>query len=195
MFCGNCGKEIDNNAKFCRYCGKPVVAQRATPPPQYAPPPQQSPPQPQYSPPPQYVPPPQYAPPPPQYAPPPPSQYTQPPPQYAPPPSQYVPPPPPQPAAVVPTTSSKSKGTAAVLTFFLGWLGMHRFYVGKKGSATLMLLLTIAGSIVYFIARSGESNMSGSFGLIFSVLGIWLFIDFITILVGKFRDGKGLPLK
>lgn len=34
----------------------------------------------------------------------------------------------------------KSKIIAFVLWFFLGWLSMHRFYVGKIGSGILYLL-------------------------------------------------------
>lgn len=33
--------------------------------------------------------------------------------------------------------SDKSRGVAAVLCFFLGGLGIHRFYVGKIGTGLL----------------------------------------------------------
>lgn len=32
MYCRNCGKEIDNHAAFCNYCGTPVVSTQAVPP-------------------------------------------------------------------------------------------------------------------------------------------------------------------
>lgn len=66
--------------------------------------------------------------------------------------------------------SAKSKGTAALLCFFLGGLGLHRFYVGKVGTGIAMIL-TAGG------------------------LGIWAFIDLIVILCGNFKDKYGLPLK
>jgi TM2 domain-containing membrane protein YozV len=127
----------------------------------------------------QEAPPPQYAPPQ-QYAAPPP------PPQYVPPAPQYNAPPVFQQAASMPVTSSKSKTTAAILAFLLGQLGIHRFYLGKVGTGVLQLLLAIVG---YATIAVGV----GIFVL--WALGIWILIDFIMILMGKFKDKNGLPLK
>ena len=66
--------------------------------------------------------------------------------------------------------SAKSKGTAAVLCFFLGALGVHRFYVGKVGTGILWLLT------------------AGCFGL-------GAVIDFIMILCGSFKDKDGAVIK
>ncbi len=66
--------------------------------------------------------------------------------------------------------SAKSKGVAAVLAFFLGYLGIHRFYVGKIGTGILWLL---------------------TLGL----CGIGQLIDFIMILCGSFKDKDGAVLK
>jgi hypothetical protein len=65
--------------------------------------------------------------------------------------------------------SPRSRMAAALMAFFLGWLGVHRFYVGKVGTAILMVL-TVGG------------------------FGIWATIDLIMILVGAFTDGAGRPL-
>jgi TM2 domain-containing membrane protein YozV len=62
--------------------------------------------------------------------------------------------------------SPKSRLVALLLCFFLGPLGVHRFYVGKVGTGVVMIL-TIGG------------------------LGIWALIDFIMIAVGSFRDKEG----
>ena len=59
--------------------------------------------------------------------------------------------------------SDKSRLAAAILCWFLGVLGIHRFYVGKIGTGILMLI-TLGG------------------------FGIWALIDFIMILIGSFRD-------
>ena len=62
--------------------------------------------------------------------------------------------------------SKHSKVTLALVCFFIGSLGIHRFMVGKPGTAILMILTLGA-------------------------LGIWTLIDFIMILLGKFRDRDG----
>jgi TM2 domain-containing membrane protein YozV len=59
--------------------------------------------------------------------------------------------------------SPHSRLVALLLCFFLGALGVHRFYVGKIGTGILMIL-TLGGC------------------------GIWILIDLIMIAVGSFRD-------
>ena len=66
--------------------------------------------------------------------------------------------------------SEKSNTVALLLCFFIGFLGVHRFYVGKIGTGVLMLV-TLGG------------------------LGIWNLIDVIVIVMQKFTDGKGDTLK
>ena len=66
--------------------------------------------------------------------------------------------------------SAKSKGTAAVLCFFLGALGIHRFYAGKTGTGILWLFTG-------------------------GLLGIGAVVDFIMILCGSFTDKDGAILK
>ena len=57
-----------------------------------------------------------------------------------------------------------------LLCFFLGGLGIHRFYVGKTASGVVQLL-TCGGC------------------------GIWLLVDFIMILLGNFTDSEGNVIK
>jgi len=71
--------------------------------------------------------------------------------------------------------SPKLRLPTFLFAFFLGMLGIHRFYVGKVGSgiAQLLLSLTVVGM---------------------AVTGIWVLIDWITILSGTFRDADGLKI-
>lgn len=62
--------------------------------------------------------------------------------------------------------SDKSFVATLLLCIFLGYLGVHRFYVGKVGTGILMLI-TLGG------------------------FGIWTLIDLIMIIVGFFKDKQG----
>ncbi len=66
--------------------------------------------------------------------------------------------------------SDKKMVTACLLCFFIGGLGIHRFYVGKTGTGILMIL-TLGG------------------------LGIWIIIDLVMILTGGFKDSEGKDLQ
>lgn len=63
----------------------------------------------------------------------------------------------------------KSKLVAALLCFFLGGLGVHRFYLGYT-TLGIVQLLTCGGC------------------------GIWALIDFIQILLGNLKDSEGQDL-
>lgn len=75
----------------------------------------------------------------------------------------------------------KSKFVAGLLGIFLGFLGIHRFYLGYTGIGLLMLLLTVIGSV-----PSG--------GCTFGFVGLWGFIEGIICLCGGMRDADGLEL-
>ena len=68
-----------------------------------------------------------------------------------------------------PPVGDKGFVPAILLCFFLGALGLHRFYVGKIGTGILMIL-TLGG------------------------FGIWMIIDFVMIVIGKFTDKEGRAL-
>ena len=62
--------------------------------------------------------------------------------------------------------SDKSRLVVSLLCFFLGWLGVHRYYVGKIGTGILMTL-TLGG------------------------FGFWVVADLIVVVCGAFRDTQG----
>ncbi len=62
--------------------------------------------------------------------------------------------------------SERSRGVAFALAALLGPFGAHRFYVGKTGTAALMLC-TVGG------------------------LGLWYLYDLILVASGSFRDANG----
>ena len=66
--------------------------------------------------------------------------------------------------------SEKSWIVPLVFCIFLGLIGFHRFYVGKGGTAILMLL-TLGG------------------------FGIWTVVDLITIIIDSFTDDDGKIIK
>jgi TM2 domain-containing membrane protein YozV len=66
--------------------------------------------------------------------------------------------------------SPKSRMVAGILGFFLGGLGVHRFYLGNIGLGVALLLVG------------------------WLTLGIWPLIDWIIVLAGEAHDGDGLPV-
>ncbi len=65
--------------------------------------------------------------------------------------------------------SEKGFVPTILLCFFLGVLGIHRFYVGKIGTGILQLVT-------------------------FGGLGIWTLIDLVVIVMGNFNDAQGRPI-
>jgi len=71
---------------------------------------------------------------------------------------------------VITNPSSLNRLTALLLCLFLGFLGAHRFYVGKIGTA-LLFPITFGG-----------------------FLGIWWIYDTVMIVTGEFTDSEGRRL-
>lgn len=72
---------------------------------------------------------------------------------------------------------AKSKVAAALLCFFFGMLGVHRFYLGHNGAGIALLLMTLL-----------------SFGILWPVTFVWALIDLIMIFTGSLRDAQNRPL-
>lgn len=78
--------------------------------------------------------------------------------------------------------NAKSKMAAGLLGIFLGYLGIHNFYLGYTGKAIAQLLLTLIGWIACGIGPT--------------VAAIWGFIEGILILTGSINvDAEGNTLR
>ena len=73
----------------------------------------------------------------------------------------------------------KSKIVAALLAFFLGAIGVHKFYLGKPQAGLIHIVLGIGGYILLFIgmfsgfagAMAGSGSIGG-LGLLLLVIGL-----------------------
>lgn len=82
---------------------------------------------------------------------------------------------------VNPRINAKSKIAGGLLGIFLGYFGVHNFYLGYTNKAVAQLLLTTIGWILC--------------GLGPIVAGIWGFIEGVMILAGSIdKDADGNPL-
>ena len=82
--------------------------------------------------------------------------------------------------------SNKSKLAALLLCLFLGTLGLHRIYIGRKQSGLAMLGLTVVGWLTTGLGIGGALTL---------FVGIWALVDLVTLWIGKLTDDQGRPLK
>lgn len=82
--------------------------------------------------------------------------------------------------------NAKSKLAAGLLGIFLGWLGIHRFYLGYNNIAIAQLAVGLIGFFTVWFTC----------GLILLAAWIWGLIDGIMILTGSIAtDAQGKPLR
>lgn len=70
------------------------------------------------------------------------------------------------------TNEAKSTGAAYLIWFFLGGLGGHRFYLGRTGSATIMLAMLLIGLVTLPI---------GIGAVLLVAVGFWGLVDAFLI--------------
>ena len=101
-----------------------------------------------------------------------------------------------------PASSDKRKGTYQLLALLMGGLGVHNFYVGRKGIAIVQVILTLVQVIVMAAiaskATTGPHAAGHAVGTLFwkvalgpSVAHIWAIVECFIVK----KDGKGLPFK
>jgi TM2 domain-containing membrane protein YozV len=76
----------------------------------------------------------------------------------------------PAPVSALADTSPKSRLVVTLLAYFLGGIGVHRFYLGKVGTGIAMIFT-------------------------FGGLGIWALVDFIFAVAGMMRDKEGKVIR
>jgi TM2 domain-containing membrane protein YozV len=118
-------------------------------------------------------------------------------------------------------SSPKSRTVMAVLAWFTGYVGVHRFYAGRIPSGVAMAIVWVLGMCIYVpgIIFSMADDVFGRttgfaaietaartspvwFGVLLIIVGglmvtgmeIWRLVDFVMVLLGRFRDGDGLPI-
>lgn len=91
--------------------------------------------------------------------------------------------------------SPKSQFALIVLFLLLGGFGMHRFYAGRTQTAILQMSISAAAIIflVSSIIGRDQSVLTAS-TLLFVVNGVWMIVDFFTVVTGRFRDSDDLPI-
>ena len=82
--------------------------------------------------------------------------------------------------------SPKSRLATTLLAWFLGYFGAHRFYIGKTGTAIVMLVLGIVGIPLCFVFI-GIPIVIG--------VSVWSLVDFIIAVTGNMRDRDGLLIE
>ena len=100
--------------------------------------------------------------------------------------------------------SPKSRLATSLLAWFLGIFGAHRFYVGKTGTAVIMLMLGVLSGICYLVGLfGGLASERGEpvWGLMliaavpYFAVWVWMIIDFIMAVTGNFKDRQGKIIK
>ena len=87
----------------------------------------------------------------------------------------------PPPAPLLPVAAAKSKKTAMILAFALGWTGAHRFYLGSVTQGFVQMLLSFVFSWI-------------TLGLTFLAAIVWGVAEGFMIQNGAInRDAQGRP--
>ena len=90
-------------------------------------------------------------------------------------------------------SSPKPRLDILILALLFGWLGIHRFYVGKTRSALVMLFLFILGLLISVLLSIWGINTFAN-GIPLITLAVWYFIDLASIISGKFKDAERRPI-
>ncbi len=78
----------------------------------------------------------------------------------------------------------KSRTTAACLALFLGWTGIHKFYLGHRNVAVIHVALTLVGVVVFIAQATAPAS-----GLVAVYIAAWASLLFCYFYVRRFHFG------
>lgn len=78
-----------------------------------------------------------------------------------------------------PATGGKSKIAAGLLAIFLGYLGIHNFYLGYTSKAVVQLLVSLLLSWTIIAPLA---------------IWVWTIVEAVQIFTGKITDANGMAL-
>jgi TM2 domain-containing membrane protein YozV len=84
--------------------------------------------------------------------------------------------------------SGEKKLTLLLLCWIFGLLAIHRFYTGKYLMASLQLI-ALALAILIAVSKTRSPLV-----LLIPLPFLWLVIDTLLIIMGKFTDKEGKPI-
>ncbi|MDT7542423.1 MAG: hypothetical protein QOE33_2327 [Acidobacteriota bacterium] len=88
-----------------------------------------------------------------------------------------------------PPVSNEKKLTLLLLCGLFGLLAVHRFYTGKYLTGGLQL---IAYGLAGLLSLSNSEVLPA---IPIGLLLLWLFVDAMLIIMGKFTDREGKPIE
>ncbi len=84
--------------------------------------------------------------------------------------------------------SKEKKLTLLLLCWLFGFLSIHRFYTGKYLTGGLQLLMLVSAVVL------GVLEFEIFWPIPAFVLILWLIVDILRIIMGKFTDKEGKPI-
>lgn len=91
----------------------------------------------------------------------------------------------------VKNSSNCSRLVAFILAWFFGGFGAHDFYVGKKKLGIAKLIILIIAIVIAVLTDMSEEE----YIFLAAPTLLWTLYDLIMIIIGKYTDKYGLPLK